>query len=152
MAYAAQRSRGVQHHGRQEYPGYAQMGQHSPQYQGDSQQALYPTNAYDQATMQPQQSYPAQYDASFGQHSPHRQTTISIPPGTPGGVERFPCDKCSKTFSRAHDRKRHFETHHTSHPPSHPCQFCKKGFSRSDSLKRHVDNGCDKDPSITHLP
>ncbi|KAJ3491257.1 hypothetical protein NLI96_g834 [Meripilus lineatus] len=149
IVFPAQRTRGVQQ-GRQEYQGYTQIGQHNPQYQGQSQQAMYPANAYDHTAMQSQQPFPSQFD--YPQQTSHRQTTITIPPGTPGGVERFPCEKCTKTFSRAHDRKRHFETHHTSHPPSHPCQFCKKGFSRADSLKRHVDNGCDKDPSITHLP
>ena len=137
----------------QDYQGYTELDQNNAQYAGQSQQAIYPARAYDHSAAHSQQSYPTPYDSQYGQPSPNRggQTTISIPPAVPGGVERFPCDKCSKTFSRAHDRKRHFETHHTQHPPSHPCQFCRKGFSRADSLKRHVDNGCDKDPSIRHL-
>ncbi|KIM45320.1 hypothetical protein M413DRAFT_442002 [Hebeloma cylindrosporum] len=65
-------------------------------------------------------------------------TSASSPPG-----ERFPCEKCGKTFSRSHDRKRHNETQHTAMPIMHTCQFCQKEFSRADSLKRHLDNGCD---------
>lgn len=45
--------------------------------------------------------------------------------------ERYPCELCKgKTFSRSHDRKRHYETHHTAHPPVHLCRFCNKPFSR----------------------
>lgn len=58
------------------------------------------------------------------------------------GVERFPCDKCDRSFSRSHDRKRHYESHHLQTP--HLCPTCGKDFSRSDSLKRHIDNGCDR--------
>lgn len=60
--------------------------------------------------------------------------------------ERFPCEKCGKTFSRSHDRKRHHETQHLASPIIHRCRFCEKEFSRADSLKRHVDNGCDEAP------
>lgn len=48
---------------------------------------------------------------------------------SPSG-ERFPCEKCGKTFSRSHDRKRHNETQHTAMPIMHTCQFCQKEFSR----------------------
>jgi len=65
-------------------------------------------------------------------------TSASSPSG-----ERFPCEKCGKTFSRSHDRKRHNETQHTPMPIMHTCPFCQKEFSRADSLKRHLDNGCD---------
>ncbi|KIP06536.1 hypothetical protein PHLGIDRAFT_13845 [Phlebiopsis gigantea 11061_1 CR5-6] len=71
------------------------------------------------------------------------------PPPSPE-IERFPCDKCDKTFSRAHDRKRHYESQHAAHPYLHKCRYCLKEFSRADSLKRHVDNGCEKDPSYDH--
>lgn len=79
--------------------------------------------------------------------------------------ERFPCEKCGKTFSRSHDRKRHHETQHLASPIIHRCRYCEKEFSRygsspdpvlstdakrlslrADSLKRHVDNGCDEAP------
>jgi DNA-directed RNA polymerase subunit RPC12/RpoP len=58
--------------------------------------------------------------------------------------ERYRCDKCGKTFSRSHDRKRHHETQHHPVPAIHRCRYCEKEFSRSDSLKRHLDNGCDE--------
>ncbi|CAA7261812.1 unnamed protein product [Cyclocybe aegerita] len=66
-------------------------------------------------------------------------TSASSPSG-----ERFPCEKCGKTFSRSHDRKRHHETQHLASPVIHRCVYCQKEFSRADSLKRHLDNGCDE--------
>ncbi|TFK44285.1 hypothetical protein BDQ12DRAFT_717448 [Crucibulum laeve] len=68
-------------------------------------------------------------------------TSASSPSG-----ERFPCEKCGKTFSRSHDRKRHHETQHLPSPVIHRCRYCEKEFSRADSLKRHLDNGCDEMP------
>ncbi|PCH36005.1 hypothetical protein WOLCODRAFT_166606 [Wolfiporia cocos MD-104 SS10] len=72
---------------------------------------------------------------------------IVIPPSSSPspGVERYPCDKCDRTFSRPHDRKRHYESQHMM--TSHMCKYCQKEFSRADSLKRHLDNGCDKMPA-----
>ncbi|KAF8813908.1 hypothetical protein BYT27DRAFT_6362667 [Phlegmacium glaucopus] len=70
-------------------------------------------------------------------------TSASSPSG-----ERFPCDKCGKTFSRSHDRKRHHETQHLVSPVIHSCKYCGKEFSRADSLKRHLDNGCDEMPTL----
>ena len=52
-------------------------------------------------------------------------TSASSPSG-----ERFPCDKCGKTFSRSHDRKRHHETQHLVSPVIHSCKYCGKEFSR----------------------
>lgn len=52
-------------------------------------------------------------------------TSASSPPG-----ERFPCERCGKTFSRAHDRKRHHETQHLQSPVVHRCRYCEKEFSR----------------------
>ena len=52
-------------------------------------------------------------------------TSASSPSG-----ERFPCDKCGKTFSRSHDRKRHHETQHLVSPIIHSCKYCGKEFSR----------------------
>jgi hypothetical protein len=52
-------------------------------------------------------------------------TSASSPSG-----ERFPCDKCGKTFSRSHDRKRHHETQHLISPVIHSCKYCGKEFSR----------------------
>lgn len=48
--------------------------------------------------------------------------------------ERFPCEKCGKTFSRSHDRKRHYETQHLPSPIIHRCMYCHKEFSRCDSF------------------
>ena len=48
---------------------------------------------------------------------------------SPSG-ERFPCEKCGKTFSRSHDRKRHYETQHLPSPIVHRCVYCHKEFSR----------------------
>lgn len=56
-------------------------------------------------------------------------TSASSPPG-----ERFPCDRCGKTFSRSHDRKRHHETQHLPTPVIHRCRFCEKEFSRYAAL------------------
>ncbi|TBU31602.1 hypothetical protein BD311DRAFT_99064 [Dichomitus squalens] len=72
----------------------------------------------------------------------------AIPPATSSSPpqERYYCDKCDKSFGRAHDKKRHFESTHLQQ--SHACRFCTKTFSRNDSLKRHQDNGCDKDPEF----
>lgn len=76
-----------------------------------------------------------------------RSGTFGTPPGSSSATgERFPCEKCGKTFSRSHDRKRHHETQHLATPIIHRCRWCEKEFSRADSLKRHVDNGCDEAP------
>ncbi|KAF7374738.1 Transcriptional regulator MET31 [Mycena sanguinolenta] len=56
--------------------------------------------------------------------------------------ERFICGVCAKSFSRAHDRKRHHETHHAPTRILHKCHYCEKDFSRADSLKRHIQQGC----------
>lgn len=56
--------------------------------------------------------------------------------------ERFVCVHCGASFGRAHDRKRHIETHHLASPPVHRCPHCRKEFGRGDSLKRHIANGC----------
>ena len=72
----------------------------------------------------------------------------AIPPASAAAPaqERFFCDRCDKSFGRAHDKKRHYESTHMQQ--SHTCRFCNKTFSRNDSLKRHQDNGCDKDPEF----
>ncbi|KAG9075382.1 hypothetical protein FS749_012964 [Ceratobasidium sp. UAMH 11750] len=45
------------------------------------------------------------------------------------------CDQCGGAFSRAHDLKRHIETHKGDRP--HKCPTCTKAFSRKDALQRH---------------
>lgn len=59
-------------------------------------------------------------------------TTSPTSASSPSG-ERFPCEKCGKTFSRSHDRKRHYETQHLPSPIIHRCMYCHKEFSRCDS-------------------
>jgi len=57
---------------------------------------------------------------------------------------RFQCRTCGQTFSRDHDRKRHYESQHAENPPVYRCDSCHKDFARADSLRRHVrDGGCD---------
>jgi len=94
-----------------------------------------------------------EYSLSRGSlQQPPRLSTPTRPRTGSGGSpttttgERFACEKCGKTFSRSHDRKRHHETQHLPTPVIHRCRYCEKEFSRADSLKRHVDNGCDEMP------
>ncbi|RLV90455.1 Transcriptional regulator MET32 [Spathaspora sp. JA1] len=49
---------------------------------------------------------------------------------------KFLCDKCSMSFRRSSDLKRH-EKQHLSIPPN-ICELCGKGFARKDALKRHM--------------
>lgn len=77
-------------------------------------------------------------------HHPHVNTHTSTIVVTAG--ERYPCDLCDRSFTRLHDRRRHYETVHATSPVLHKCRFCRKDFSRADSLKRHIDNGCDEMP------
>ncbi|CAK9439677.1 uncharacterized protein LODBEIA_P37770 [Lodderomyces beijingensis] len=51
-------------------------------------------------------------------------------------ARKFLCDKCSMSFRRSSDLKRH-EKQHLTIPPN-ICEFCGKGFARKDALKRHV--------------
>jgi hypothetical protein len=56
--------------------------------------------------------------------------STSPPSASSPSGERFLCEKCGKTFSRSHDRKRHHETQHTPIPVMHTCHHCQKEFSR----------------------
>lgn len=49
---------------------------------------------------------------------------------------KFLCSKCSMSFRRSSDLKRH-EKQHLTIPPN-ICELCGKGFARKDALKRHV--------------
>ncbi|KAK7692212.1 hypothetical protein QCA50_003836 [Cerrena zonata] len=119
---------------------YGQYQQSVPQPSYQAPQGQYPPN--------PAVNYVSSTQYAQGYHSQsHRSPPTSPTTSSSPGTERFPCDRCSKSFTRAHDRKRHFETHHSAQPPTHRCPFCHKEFSRADSLKRHIDNGCDKDPN-----
>ncbi|EIW62782.1 uncharacterized protein TRAVEDRAFT_43108 [Trametes versicolor FP-101664 SS1] len=123
-------------HGAQQHPSLAHAT-HSTQPQ------LIPTPA------QAAQTYHA-HRYSSGSSSPGGPGPVvaSIPPASGGATptERFYCDKCNKSFGRAHDKKRHYESAHLQ--THHECRYCHKCFSRNDSLKRHIDNGCEKDPSF----
>ena len=60
---------------------------------------------------------------------------------------RYQCDRCGNTFSRLHDRNRHYESTHSENPPVHKCERCRKQFSRADAKKRHQDdNKCVSSP------
>ncbi|KAG2747071.1 hypothetical protein P692DRAFT_20875420 [Suillus brevipes Sb2] len=72
----------------------------------------------------------------------HTSTSPSSNPALIG--DRFPCELCDRSFTRSHDRRRHYETVHAATPVLHRCRYCGKDFSRADSLKRHIDNGCDE--------
>jgi DNA-directed RNA polymerase subunit RPC12/RpoP len=78
--------------------------------------------------------------ADSGSTSHYRSSSATV--ASPVQGERYLCTTCHNTFSRAHDRKRHFDTHHRLDPVVHRCGRCSKEFSRGDSLKRHADNGC----------
>ncbi|KAG5352593.1 Transcriptional regulator MET32 [Termitomyces sp. T112] len=117
-----------------------------------------PTTPHSPPSTDPYSSaqYPPQHAFVSSSRSPElRSSRIATGrPGTSPGSpissssgERFPCEKCGKTFSRSHDRKRHHETQHLPSPVIHRCRYCEKEFSRADSLKRHLDNGCDEMPS-----
>ncbi|OSD07049.1 hypothetical protein PYCCODRAFT_1464163 [Trametes coccinea BRFM310] len=98
----------------------------------------------------PAQTAQMYHGYSSGSSSPGDSMPVvaSIPPasGVVAPQERFYCDKCDKSFGRAHDKKRHYESAHLQ--THHECRFCHKCFSRNDSLKRHQDNGCEKDPNF----
>lgn len=49
---------------------------------------------------------------------------------------KFLCAKCSMSFRRSSDLKRH-EKQHLKIPPN-ICRLCGKGFARKDALKRHM--------------
>jgi len=77
--------------------------------------------------------------------APRSAHTSMSPSGNPALLgDRYPCERCDRTFTRSHDRRRHYETVHATTPVLHRCRYCGKDFSRADSLKRHIDNGCDE--------
>ncbi|OCH91702.1 hypothetical protein OBBRIDRAFT_886809 [Obba rivulosa] len=91
---------------------------------------------------------PAQTIQSHSAYGATSSGNIAVAPASAAHAnieQRYPCAQCDRTFSRAHDRKRHFESQHLQ--TSHNCQYCGKEFSRTDSLKRHIDNGCGEMPA-----
>jgi hypothetical protein len=73
--------------------------------------------------------------------SPFTTTPRTAVQNTPPPPIRFQCDKCGNTFSRSHDRNRHYESTHSDNPPIHKCGGCGRRFSRADAKKRHQDDG-----------
>lgn len=71
-----------------------------------------------------------------GAPRPHSRTLLSEYDDTDDG-KRFRCDKCSQTFRRLSDLKRHEKQHLLV--PANICDLCGKGFARKDALKRHRD-------------
>jgi hypothetical protein len=60
---------------------------------------------------------------------PKRSTSPSSSDVT-ASSKRFSCEACEKDFSRAHDKKRHYETQHDRTTVAHRCMYCEKNFSR----------------------
>jgi hypothetical protein len=73
--------------------------------------------------------------------SPFTTTPRTAVQNTTPPPVRFLCDKCGSTFSRMHDRNRHYESTHSENRPVHKCERCRKEFSRADAKKRHQEDG-----------
>ncbi|KAF9236352.1 hypothetical protein BU15DRAFT_77067 [Melanogaster broomeanus] len=93
--------------------------------------------------MSPNPQHVMHHSPTHGGRTTHGSHSVN--PST-GSGERYPCDLCDRSFTRLHDRRRHYETVHAPSPVLHKCRYCRKDFSRADSLKRHLDNGCDDKP------
>ena len=132
-------------HAHSTYPGMDAQARESYAHQFNAQAGYAQGPAHHAVTLETRYiPTPAQTMQSYHSH-PSRGPTLTPPQSSPSpGVERYACDKCDRTFSRPHDRKRHYESQHLQ--TSHKCHYCRKEFSRADSLKRHLDNGCDKVP------
>ncbi|KAG8688699.1 hypothetical protein FRC09_012770 [Ceratobasidium sp. 395] len=50
------------------------------------------------------------------------------------------CEQCETGFARAHDLRRHEETHRSARP--HKCPDCQRSFSRKDAVQRHLASNC----------
>jgi len=110
--------------------------QHQVQYYNP--QKPYPNPAMQTQGGHAQYSNPAKVPTSpigYGSPSPPSSSSSSSP---------HACGVCGATFTRPHDRKRHYESQHTT--IEHVCQYCRKSYARVDSLKRHLDRPCDKMP------
>ena len=51
--------------------------------------------------------------------------------------EKYFCESCCKSFSRADNLKRHIQTVHEGHK-DHKCKSCGKSFSQAGDLKKHI--------------
>jgi len=111
---------------------------------------------YDAHLVSPQKPYPnppnpaiqtqgghAQYSNPANSPSPPIGYGSPSPPSSSSSSPHA-CNVCGATFTRPHDRKRHYESQHTT--IEHVCQYCRKSYARVDSLKRHLDRPCDKMP------
>ncbi|KAJ1304820.1 hypothetical protein OPQ81_005955 [Rhizoctonia solani] len=77
----------------------------------------------------PPMRFGIQVDSPPGQPSPY------APPG-PLTARPHVCEHCDSGFARAHDLKRHLETHKSERP--HKCPNCQRSFSRKDAVQRHL--------------
>jgi len=68
-------------------------------------------------------------------------------PPTSSSSSPHACDVCGATFTRPHNRKRHYESQHSM--IEHVCKYCRKSYTRVDSLKRHLNKPCDQMPRST---
>lgn len=126
---------------------YANPTTHSRQRDGSISSPLNPGYPSSSASSQlvPGASPPPPFPTS--QHYPSQQGLNASSPTSDGGAsppqgDRYVCQQCGASFSRSHDRKRHWASQHLASPPLHRCRNCNKEFSRADSLKRHIDHGC----------
>jgi hypothetical protein len=102
----------------------------------------------------PQKPYPNPAMQTQGGHAPYSNPANNpsspvgygspSPPSSSSSSSPHACGVCGATFTRPHDRKRHYESQHTT--IEHVCQYCRKSYARVDSLKRHLDRPCDKMP------
>jgi hypothetical protein len=86
----------------------------------------------------------AQYSNPANSPSPPIGYASPSSPSSSSSSSPHACGVCGATFTRPHDRKRHYESQHTT--IEHVCQYCRKSYARVDSLKRHLDRPCDKMP------
>lgn len=74
-------------------------------------------------------SHPVQ-GGSQSMYATSGQTSSSKSPPPKSPSDRYGCEYCSASFTRAHDRKRHYASAHDDKPSTHVCKHCGKSFSR----------------------
>jgi len=117
-------------------------------------QPIVPSQQHHTHSTPPQKPYPNPANQTQGGHpqysNPTNNSSASVgygsasPPSSSSPSSPHACGVCGATFTRPHDRKRHYESQHTT--IEHVCQYCRKSYARVDSLKRHLDRPCDKMP------